>query len=61
MDAYAALVLSLPTGHATLRMRVWRGLKELGCGVLRDGVHVLPANPAWSKPIKNRQKPLWNS
>ena len=24
-------------------MRVWRALKETGCGVLRDGVYVLPA------------------
>jgi hypothetical protein len=25
-------------------MRVWRALKETGCGVLRDGVYVLPEN-----------------
>src|SRR5256885_15399430 len=25
-------------------MRVWRGLKETGCGVLRDGVYLLPAS-----------------
>src|SRR5258708_12384405 len=25
-----------------MRMRVWRALKETGCGVLRDGVYVLP-------------------
>src|SRR3954466_9802198 len=38
-----ALVLSLPTRNSTLRMRVWRALKDTGCGVLRDGVYVLPA------------------
>jgi len=43
MDAYQALVLSLPTRNSTLRMRLWRALKESGCGVLRDGVYVLPA------------------
>jgi hypothetical protein len=43
MDAFAALVLSLPTRDSTLRMRLWRALKESGCGVLRDGVYVLPA------------------
>src|SRR3954471_10893883 len=43
MDAFHALVLSLPTRNSTLRMRVWRALKETGCGVLRDGVYVLPA------------------
>ena len=37
-----ALVLSLPTRNSTIRMRVWRALKETGCGVLRDGVYVLP-------------------
>jgi hypothetical protein len=35
-------MISLPTGHSTLRMRVWRALKQTGCGVLRDGVYVLP-------------------
>src|SRR5439155_1195073 len=44
MDSFNALVLSLPTRNSTLRMRVWRGLKETGCGVLRDGVYLLPAS-----------------
>lgn len=43
MSAYHALVLSLPTRNSTVRMRVWRALKETGCGVLRDGVYLLPA------------------
>jgi len=38
-----ALVLSLPTRNSTVRMRVWRALKDTGCGVLRDGVYLLPA------------------
>lgn len=42
----SALVLSLPTRNSTIRMRVWRALKETGCGVLRDGVYVLPAGSA---------------
>jgi hypothetical protein len=46
MDAYQALVLSLPTRNSTLRMRLWRALKDAGCGVLRDGVYVLPATQA---------------
>lgn len=36
------LVLSLPTRHRTARMRIWRGLKGLGCAALRDGVYMLP-------------------
>jgi hypothetical protein len=39
---FLALLTSLPTGNATLRMRVWRALKGSGCGVLRDGVYLLP-------------------
>ena len=37
------LVISLPTSGATARMRVWRGLKTLGCMPLRDGAYLLPA------------------
>src|SRR3954464_8180358 len=43
MQTMHALVLSLPTRNATMRMRVWRALKETGCGVLRDGLYVLPS------------------
>jgi hypothetical protein len=43
MSSYQALVLSLPTRNSTVRMRVWRALKDSGCGVLRDGVYLLPA------------------
>jgi len=46
MMAMNALVLSLPTRNSTVRMRVWRALKETGSGVLRDGVYVLPASSA---------------
>jgi hypothetical protein len=46
MAAFNALILSLPARNSTARMRVWRALKEAGCGVLRDGVYVLPASAA---------------
>lgn len=36
------LIVSLPTQGATARMRVWRALKALGCGSLRDGAFLLP-------------------
>jgi hypothetical protein len=42
MATLNALILSLPTRNSTMRMRVWRALKEGGCAVLRDGVYVLP-------------------
>lgn len=44
MSDFAALVLSLPTRNSTLRMRLWRALKQTGCAVLRDGVYLLPAS-----------------
>ena len=39
------LVISLPTASATARMRIWRGLKALGCAALRDGAYLLPSAP----------------
>ena len=42
---FLALFISLPTKSATPRMRVWRGLKGLGCATLRDGVYLLPDRP----------------
>jgi len=42
MATFLALMTSLPTGHSTLRMRLWRALKTTGCGVLRDGVYIVP-------------------
>jgi len=43
MTTFLALMTSLPTGNSTIRMRVWRALRTTGCGVLRDGVYILPA------------------
>jgi hypothetical protein len=44
MNGFLALLTSLPTGNSTTRMRLWRALRQTGCGVLRDGVYVLPAS-----------------
>lgn len=41
--AWHLLILSLPSGGATARMRLWRGLKALGAAALRDGAYLLPA------------------
>ncbi len=46
MLSWLLLVLSLPTENATARMRAWRSLKTSGAAVLRDGVYVLPNEPA---------------
>jgi len=42
-SGWLLLVLSLPTPSTAARMRVWRGLKALGCVALRDGAYLLPA------------------
>jgi len=46
IEPFAALVLSLPSKDKTVRMRIWRALHGIGCGVLRDGVYLLPAGAA---------------
>jgi len=43
---FIALVLSLPSKNKTVRMRIWRALHGIGCGVLRDGVYLLPVGAA---------------
>jgi hypothetical protein len=39
---WSVLFLTLPTQPSAVRLRVWRALKTLGCGSMRDGVYVLP-------------------
>jgi hypothetical protein len=51
MNTYVALVLSLPTRNSTLRMRVWRALKDAGCAALRDGIYVLPSGTAGAEAL----------
>lgn len=55
-SSWLALILSLPTRNATARMRVWRGLKALGCGVLRDGVYLLPEGAAAREALENEAR-----
>jgi hypothetical protein len=44
---WVLLSLSLPSRSAsTARVRVWRALRDLGAGSLREGVSVLPASEA---------------
>jgi len=55
MNTLSALVLSLPTHNSTIRMRVWRALKETGCGALRDGVYVLPEDAAGAAVLRKME------
>src|SRR5215207_9388066 len=55
---FNALVLSLPTRNSTLRMRVWRALKDCGAAVLRDGVYLLPADAAGAGALGKLEKEI---
>ena len=50
--SWLILIISLPTHNASARMRVWRALKALGCGVLSDGVYLLPHRPAFRQAFQ---------
>jgi hypothetical protein len=42
--SFLALIISLPASVPGDRTRIWRALRAMGCGVLRDGMYVLPQN-----------------
>lgn len=50
---WTTLILSLPTRNSAARMRAWRALKALGAAVLRDGVYLLPAQPALQQALQS--------
>lgn len=45
-------VVSLPTASATLRMRLWRTIRALGCAPLRDGAYLIPARNEHGKALE---------
>lgn len=49
---FLALFISLPTQGGADRVRVWRALKGLGCGTLRDGVYLLPDRPQHASALE---------
>jgi hypothetical protein len=52
--SWLVLIISLPTHNAAGRMRVWRALKALGCGVLRDGVYLLPNRAGFRQALQEQ-------
>jgi hypothetical protein len=50
--AWLLLVITLPTTSGTVRMRIWRALKTLGCVALRDGAYLLPAEPGRAEALR---------
>jgi hypothetical protein len=58
--SWLILIVSLPTQNSTGRMRVWRALKALGCGVLRDGVYLLPYRPEFRQTLQFQAEDVIN-
>lgn len=52
-QTWLLLIVSLPTNSATARMRIWRALKALGCGALRDGAYLLPNRDVQKQQLGN--------
>ncbi len=50
--AWLLFILTLQGQQPAVRMRVWRALKALGTGVLRDGVYVLPNHEEFLEPLQ---------
>jgi hypothetical protein len=55
---FETLILRLPTRDSTLRMRIWRALKDSGCAVLRDGVYALPAERADAAALERLEREI---
>lgn len=58
---WLALVVSIPTSSPAARMRVWRGLKAMGCAVLRDGVNLLPESRKTERELLEQLEDVVNS
>jgi hypothetical protein len=52
LSQWQLLIVSLPSNSTTLRVRVWRALKALGCAPLRDGAYLLPCLPALEEQLR---------
>ena len=61
MNNWLSLIIALPTANATERMRAWRALKSSGAAVLRDGVYLLPDNPACRESLEAVERDILGS
>ena len=50
--SFLALIISLPASVPGDRTRIWRALRALGCGVLRDGMYVLPQSKGHAEALE---------
>ncbi|MGH7683080.1 MAG: Chromate resistance protein ChrB, partial [Vulcanimicrobiaceae bacterium] len=49
------LVVTSGAQEGAARIRVWRALKGLGAGILRDGVYLLPAQPQFQAALAEQR------
>jgi len=49
--AWLLLITNLPGPNSSLRMRIWRGMKSAGAGLLRDGAYLLPSSETSRKVL----------
>jgi hypothetical protein len=59
--SWLLFVLSLQGQQPAARMRVWRALKALGAGVLRDGVYLLPNRAALMRELQAQAEDVMRS
>jgi hypothetical protein len=52
--AWLLLITNLPGPNQTLRMRIWRGMKSAGAGLLRDGAYLLPSSETSRKVLEEQ-------
>jgi hypothetical protein len=52
--AWLLLITNLPGPNPTLRMRIWRGMKSAGVGLLRDGAYLLPSSNGSRKALEEQ-------
>lgn len=53
--------MALPTANAAERMRAWRALKAAGAAVLRDGVYLIPDQPACRQVLSGIERAILES
>ena len=54
-SSWLLLVVIAGAREGAVRIRVWRALKSLGAGVLRDGVYLVPARPTLEAALRDQR------
>jgi hypothetical protein len=60
-SSWIILVMTSGAQEGAVRIRVWRALKGLGAGVLRDGIYLLPARPHLEAALREQRAAIEES